>query len=195
MNFNYKLNGVGWADGFLQINEQLFEFEVSYLSNPLEVLLQGLVEITPGYAMTNQSDDSIKSEISFLWEGEPWGYKWHLKFYSFDNLQIQIEYLEDIFEKTENGKICFEANCNYFDFVGSVIKELSLLLKKHGFVGYYETWSDHTDFPIAAFLKLKQFIKTNNAIETEIIEPDNPEHTTNFTRKTNLADEFLLLSE
>jgi hypothetical protein len=195
MIFNYKLNGVGWADGCLQINEQSLEFEVSYLGNPLEDLLRGLVKITPGYAATYVNDDRLENEISFVWDGEPWGYKWHLKFYSFENLHIQIEYLEDIFENRENGKICFDARCNYFDFVGSVIKELTVLLKKHGLVGYYETWAGHSDFPVVAFLKLKQLIKTKKAIETKIIEPDNPEHTNNFTRSTNLADELPLLSE
>lgn len=195
MIFKYNLNGVGWAEGCLQIDEQLLEFVVSYLGNPLEDLLQGLVEITPGYAVTYVNDDRLESKISFLWDGEPWGFKWHLKFYSFEDLHIQIEYLEDIFENRENRKICFDAKCNYFDFVGSVINELTVLLKKHGLVGYYETWAAHSDFPVTAYLKLKQIIKTKNAIETEIIEPDNPEHTCNYTRSTNLADELLLLSE
>ena len=191
MTFTYKLNGTGWAKGRLQIDEQILEFEVSYLGDPLAELLEGIVEITPGYAST--LDGIPDTDTNFIWKGEPWGYKWNLKFISFDNLQIKVFHIDDIFDESNQEQICFESNCNYYDFVGAIIDELTILLNTHGLVGYYQTWAGRLNFPVAEFLKLKYFIKSKNVLDTIIIEPINPEFTDNWTQATTLEHELNLL--
>jgi hypothetical protein len=195
MTFTYKLTGKGWAAGKLEIDKQLLEFEVSYLCDPLADLLEGLVEITPGYATTNFNEDVSDNEMTFIWQGEPWGYKWLLKFNSFDSLVIQVITISDIYDEADEGQICINSTCNYFDFVSTVIEELTLLLKKHGLVGYHETWAGKADFPISNFLKLKHFIKTKKALEIMSVETLNPEDKYNRTEVTIINDELKLLTE
>ena len=39
-------------------------------------------------------------------------------------------------------------------FKDAVIRESMRVLREYGFKGYYESWSDHRDFPLATFLSL-----------------------------------------
>ncbi len=195
MVFTYKLNGTGWAEGQLKINKQILEFEVSYLCDPLSDLLESLVAITPGYAKRDMDSTNDDNEKTFIWVGEPWAYKWFIKFNSFDSLQIQISYIEDYIGEVGNEEICFDTTCKYFDFANAVIDELSLLLKKHGFVGYYETWASNINFPLTDFIKLKHYIKTKAAMETEPIKPKNSVCAGNWTQATSLEYELKFLTE
>lgn len=192
MTFTYNLTGTGWASGQLEIDKQQLAFEVSYLCNPIADLLEGLVEITPGYAAQYFDEDRASNEFTFTWQGEPWGYKWVLKFHSFDNLQIQIISIVDTFKEDE-GQICINVTCNYFDFVNTIINELTLLIKKHGLVGYHETWAGKEDFPITNFLKLKHFVKTQKVLEMPTLETSNPDDKYNRTQGTLISDELALL--
>lgn len=162
MKFTYNLSGIGWAKGKLIIKDQGLDFTVSYLSDPLADLLNSIVKITPLYANGDFSTRIIDNEATFLWEGEPWGYRWAMKFNSFDDLHIKIFSVEDVFEELSKETLSFDVHCNYYEFVNAVIVELLQLLNKYGFTGYYDIW-DKRDFPVASLLKLVYFLKKGAA--------------------------------
>ena len=195
INFEYNLEGIGWATGRLQIDDQILDFEVSYLCEPLTDLLGALVCITPGYAIVNIESNKSRNKAKFVWQGEPWGYDWRIQFNSFEELFIQIAAVENYFEYDGKGKVCFEATCNYYDFVSALVDELTVLIGRHGFVGYYLSWAGQTNFPIAEFLMLKHFSKTKVLLETNIIYPVNKQDKINCTQAVDLEYEIMLLTQ
>jgi hypothetical protein len=182
MNFKYKLKGTGWAEGRLEIGSKLLEFEVSYLCDPLADLLEALITINPdipaiGYA----------KEVTFVWQSEPWGYKWVLSFVSFDVLQIKVFNIDDVFENEEKGTLCFDVTTDYYEFVKLVTDELTLLVKHYGFVQYYQQWAGNTNFPLAEFLMLKKIVLKKSG-EVVCTNDQNQE-----IFRTNLKKEIELL--
>lgn len=151
MKFNYKLTGVGWAEIDIEVDGRKYFSFPSYLSEPLIDLLEGLLSIIPGCV----PEDELKPMILFKLYQEPAVDKVTLELIDDLKLKIVIEEFED--ESSGKGKIGFNATCNLLDFLNEVIKSLEHLLKKHGFVGYKNTWYGH-DFPISSFLKLKYYL-------------------------------------
>ena len=50
--FNYHLTGTGWAEAFFSSGTQNIKFDISYLSDPLSELFEGLCRL-----INNQSDN------------------------------------------------------------------------------------------------------------------------------------------
>jgi len=174
MKFDYKLTGVGWAEIEIEVDGRKYFSFPSYLSEPLIDLLEGLLNIIPGCV----PEDELKSMISFKLYQEPAVDKVTLELIDDLKLKIVIEEFED--ESSDKGKIGFDATCNLLDFLNEVIESLEHLLKKHGFIGYKNTWYSQ-DFPISSFLKLKYYLyhqvtyptlKELNCVEIELEKSD-----------------------
>lgn len=151
MKFDYKLRGVGWAEIELEVDGRKYFSFPSYLSEPLIDFIEGLLSIIPGCV----PKDELKSMISFKLYQEPAVDKVTLELVDDLKLKIVIEEFEE--DSSSKGKIGFNETCNLMDFLNEVIESSEHLLKKHGFVGYKNTWYNQ-DFPISSFLKLKYYL-------------------------------------
>ncbi|MBZ9626395.1 hypothetical protein G9F71_026695 [Clostridium sp. FP2] len=155
--------GLGWAEMEIEVDDRKYFSVPSCLSDPLKDLLEGLLSIIPSCV----PEDELKSMIAFKWYLEPAADKWTLELTDDLKLKIVIEEFEDEFEDefADKGKIGFDVTCNLLDFLNEVIKSLEQLLKKHGFVGYKNTWYLQ-DFPISSFLKLKYYLNYQTTYPT-----------------------------
>jgi hypothetical protein len=187
MKFEYELNGSGWADVNIEINGQCEYFSVSYLSNALKDLVDGLVYLIPG----GVPDDEVRNESSFKWHFEPAGAVITLKSIDKKILKINLKFIPDMFKKKdEEGEIILDEECNLDDFVEVVVKALDKIIKKCGIVGYRETWSDE-EFPLSGYLKLKSYLISKKSILcNEVIEDGYREY-----YKSNLKNEIDLIMQ
>ncbi|MBP7496218.1 MAG: hypothetical protein KA792_00955 [Bacteroidales bacterium] len=175
MKFEYKITGIGWAEGLLEINYQKMDFEVSYLCEPLIELASSLTDILPGYP-NNSTDDMIK----FYWLGEPWLYEWRLQVVNKKKLNIKIIYFQDdehfaepnISQKTKsNGKVLIDTVCDFKAFVKLIVDTYSLILKTYGIFGYKQSWNFYNEaFPLNEYLILKDFIGEKRFLKTKYIK-------------------------
>ncbi|WP_409293143.1 hypothetical protein [Peribacillus sp. SCS-37] len=151
MKFEYRLCGLGWAEGYIEINSLTVDFTVSYFSDGLGEFLNSLMVLNPFCV----PDDEVKSETICSWYVEPSGTELIFKRNN-DMLNIKVITYEDM-DFQINKKLQIEAFVAYDEFLLNVIKQADLLLKKHGIIGYKEAWYEH-DFPITSFLKLKNYL-------------------------------------
>ncbi|GIO10189.1 hypothetical protein J31TS6_62170 [Brevibacillus reuszeri] len=187
VKFSYILNGVGWADSFLQIDDKTCYFSPSYLTEPLIDLVEGVLsliyEIVPG--------DEVKQEVSFDWNFEPIGSNWSIRRVDRNTLRIIITTYQDIDNKSiGTPQIELDANCDFHLFLAELIHALELLLMKCGIVGYKSTWY-HYDFPISSYLKLKYFYLHGK----EFPEENTTEDGYIEYRKSNLIQELAMLMD
>lgn len=123
MKFEYELNGIGWADVNIQINGQWECFSVSYLTNELKDLVDGLLYIIPVCV----PDDEVRSKSSFKWNFEPAGAVVTLESKDKKILKINIKCISNMFDKKDE-------ECNFDDFVEAVVKALDKMIKKYGII-------------------------------------------------------------
>lgn len=57
--------------------------------------------------------------------------------------------------------------CNYYDFVQSLIDGLVSLLKRIGLYGYYVEWNE--EFPLSLLLKLYDIIQPNERLNLQTL--------------------------
>jgi len=186
VKFSYVLNGIGWADSFLQIDDKTCYFSPSYLTEPLIDLVEGMLslmyEIIPS--------DEVKQEVSFDWNFESIGSNWFIRRVDSNTLRIQITTYQDIDNKSiGTPKIELDANCDFNLFLAELINVLELLLKKCGIVGYKSTWY-HYDFPISGYLKLKYYYLHRKEFPQEKIKEDGYIEYS----KSNLSEELAMLT-
>ncbi|MBP1995516.1 hypothetical protein [Paenibacillus eucommiae] len=182
MIFEYKLTGLGWADGYIEIDKSECYFTASYLSNALNDFLDALLNIIPGCV----PDDELKVSSSFEWEAEPAGTQWTLTRLEDGNIHVKVVFYSDLYLKFD-PEIQVDSICSTNDFVNAVVKELEILIRTHGIIGYRKCWSNH-DFPISSFLILKNFSLNNTHIEVT-----DYEHKGCQLVKTDLGDDIKLL--
>lgn len=159
MRFEYKLSGLGWANGYMEVNGEICYFTASYLTDALYDFLNSILSVIPDCV----PDDELKQSVSFQFYAEPSGTDWRIQRQDDGKLRIQIVSYEDIDLKLD-PKIEFECYIPLLEFLEVVIRELDLLIKTHGIVGYRECWYDY-DFPLTPFLKLKQYLITQSNYE------------------------------
>ncbi|UHA71924.1 hypothetical protein [Paenibacillus sp. 481] len=184
MKFTYELSGIGWASGMLEINNQESYFNVSYLSEPIKDLLDGLLQLLPGCV----PEDELQTEVTFEWYSEPGGLKWMLKCLGHEKLNISIVSYADMYCKSEaNKSVEIETECSLFDFINEVVLAFEQLIVKHGFVGYRSTWC-RGEFPLSSLLILKNYMNTRKPFPSEIDYNDGIE-----VEKTSIKEEMKLL--
>jgi hypothetical protein len=183
VKFTYELEGIGWASAYIEINNITNYFSVSYLTDALKALLEGIMSLLPECV----SQDELKNHITFEWHAEPGGSLWSITALNKDQLQITIESYEDLDNKL-GRKITLDEKCNKIEFINCIIEEASNILKQYGFVGYRETWYEH-DFPISSYLKLKNYLITGKDFQVEHIE----RYPGNEYSRSELEKELILL--
>ena len=184
MKFNYELTGIGWASGEIEINNQVTHFEVSYLSDPITDLINGLLSLIPGCV----PEDELKTKITFEWYEEPGGLLWLLEAIEVNKLKVTITSYEDIDHKNEtNKRIDIETECDFLEFITLVTIIFENFIKNYGFIGYRNTWC-RGEFPLSGLLILKNYINSRKPFPAEIEFNRGIEIT-----KTNIMDEMELI--
>jgi len=179
MLFEYKLEGVGWADVKIIINDCECVFSPSYVTEPLGDLVEDLVTMITGFI----PEDELMTNVTFHWDEEPTIVRWNFIRQGSELFKIKVTTYED---DLPNGKVVLNELCNFNAFVSEVVRTLENLLSKHGIVGYKETWSGR-DFPISGYLKLKHYIDGNKKYPIKTINE-------NAGKKSELSHEISTLT-
>lgn len=174
MKFEYKITGIGWAEGLLEINNQKMDFEVSYLCEPLIELAASINDILPGYS--NYSSDE---KITFYWLGEPCLYEWNLQVINKKKLKIKIIYFQDDEHltgskvpktKKSGRKVLIDTVCDFKAFVNLIVDTYSLILKTYGILGYKQSWNFYNEsFPLYEYIILKDFLGEKRFLKNKYI--------------------------
>lgn len=184
MKFSYEIKDIGWADAYIELNHKIVYFSVSYLTNSLKDLLEGIMSLLPEC----MPEDEVKNHVKFEWHAEPGGVLWNIEIEDKDQLHIVIESYSDLNQKAD-GKIALDEKYNKIEFIKCILDEMNNIIRTHGLVGYRETWYEH-DFPISAYLKLKNYLITGKKYQLDYIE----RHPGNEYSKSELKEELILLN-
>ncbi|WP_371381616.1 hypothetical protein [Sporomusa aerivorans] len=181
MKFTYELADSGWADVYWELDGKVQYFFVSYISDALGDFLNCLVNLLP------QSQPKKFFKNSFLWHAEPSGYNWTIELFGDSNIRVKIESVTDAFDPSSDRKVEMDLVCNLDQFLEMIVESVEVLLSKHGFIGYKETWVNH-DFPISAYLKLKYYCltKDNYPIQEKSNAPFGDYYISDFQHEMNL---------
>ena len=177
MKFDYILKGAGWAEFIIEKDEQRYQSYPSYLTEPLEDLLDGLIKLL--------FPDNNPKHHSFIIEMEPEIDIWTLGLNN-NSLRITIDRLDDFY--SEEPKTIFDIKCNFEDFIEVVVDSLKELIKYHGIVGYKSTWNGH-DFPLSNFITLKYY--SENKLNTPIIEKEKNIFITDINEELTLINKYV----
>lgn len=142
----------GWIRGQIKVADIEYYFTYSYITNFLDDLLKTLLNID------NQLGNKMHLE-RFLTYCEPEVDDWY---FMKDNqkLKITITRYEDESRKGKIKQVEFE--CDYYEFVDTLIQALTIFLKKVGLYAYHIEWGQ--EFPLSYFLKLKDVCQNKQQI-------------------------------
>lgn len=172
MEFQYRLNGLGWADGLIEINSQKCTFSASYVTDAFGDLLESILSLVTREEHT----------VTILWDEEPAGVEWILARQMDDTLSVTIKRYDDASEMYEGpNEIPVHTRYPFRDFIVQIMNAADELLLTHGIVGYRKKWYQY-DFPLSSYLQLKQFL-----FEERITKDD--------CERSNLHEELKLLME
>ena len=158
VKFDYQFTKSGWAEGLISLGKKRLDFKVNYFSDPLGDLLGSLVAITPGYAEMDFSTEKPVDLAEFDWKGEPEAYEWTMVNRGGNKLDIEILMASDWMGGSNSRESVLKGSCNFSAFLKEVTDSSTLLLQRHGFVGYSNSWGNGKDFPIVNLLKLKYYL-------------------------------------
>jgi len=151
--FDYDLIGTGWAEATIANGEKTLTFQISYLSDPLTDLLEGLLNL---YSKKSQHEKIIFAE-------EPGQHSLMLTLQNSDNLKIEIywgdewEPISKAYGTTSNKELVYVDTDTLLNFAHMVHDCLQRLLEKYSSEDYKEKWHLY-GFPEQQFDKLKATI-------------------------------------
>jgi hypothetical protein len=149
MKFIYQLSGHGWASGYIEVKEgKKVNFICSYTSYGISELLERLYQLVADVPVSEINPNPM------FWDEEPNGTLWTLKKVGDSELLLHIEYEQEYPEKRE---ALLKEKVDLLEFAKVVTTQAEILLKKHGIIGYFETWG--SEFPLSYYLRLKSFIE------------------------------------
>lgn len=152
-HFNYWLTGTGWAEVFFTSDKQNIRFDVSYLSDPLADLFEGLCRL-----INNQSDTE-----RIIFAEEPGEHSLIISKLDKENIKLEIfwsDEWEDISEayKTQTKKELIYSDTDTLKNFGLVIcAGIDSLLERHTLTEYKKQWSLF-EFPIDKYKQLQQLL-------------------------------------
>lgn len=154
--FTYELREPGTSFATLKVQDDIVEFELTNVSNPLGDLTEGLVTMitTPSHLWGEENTCHV------IWYGEASTYKWNITYTENNQCHILITESVDFFgDDTESPLVEFD--CNFHDLILCFIEELDTFIKRIGLLNYTQTWQKD-EFPITQFLFLKKVLIENN---------------------------------
>ena len=150
-HFNYWLTGAGWAEVFLTSEKQNIRFELSYLSDPLADLFEGLCRLI--------NDQSDIERIAFF--DEPGEHSLVISRLDKDEIKIEIfldkekEGINDTDESQDTGELIYSDTDNLRNLGLIICAGIDSLLARHSLKEYKEKWISF-DFPLDKYKQLKQ---------------------------------------
>ncbi|PWK14857.1 hypothetical protein [Tumebacillus permanentifrigoris] len=186
MKFTYVLSGIGWADVSLEVEEQKFYFDASYISDALRDLLAGLLHLISG----GRDDGDRTKPFYFNWYGEPTVARWMLELRDEEHVRIKIDVFPDesVVDMGGERQVPIDAIVPKNDLIHVVVSAIRLLIRTTGVIGYQSTWNHH-EFPLQSFLKLYHYVTYNRHFPVTQTVDGYMEHT-----HSDLREEIRLLS-
>lgn len=149
-HFNYWLTGAGWAEAYFISDKQNVRFELSYLSDPLTDLFEGLCRL-----INNQSD---AERISFF--DEPGEHTLIISKIVKDEIKIEIfwdnekEGINEADKSQDTGELIYSDTDTLKNLTLVVCEGVDSLLGRHTLEEYKEKWVSF-DFPLDTYKKLQ----------------------------------------
>lgn len=150
VRFEYRLNGMGSAEGRFGLADKSFAFELGNISNPLSDLLGGLVGMVLEPSHIWGGDNVAWVE----WYGDASAWRWMLSTPDGAHLHVTVSQSADIFDDS-SARVVLEGECLLDAFVLAVVAELDALIKQTGLLNYAQQWQKD-EFPLTNFLFLKK---------------------------------------
>ncbi len=150
-SFNYNLTGTGWAEAFFLSETQNINFRISYLTDPLTDLVEGLYKLN-----INQSD-----EEKVIFADEPGNHS--LVITRQDKAKIMVEiYWSDDWEQISVAHISRSEKALVYkdtetlkNFTTIICRGIDDLLERLTLKEYKENWHLF-EFPTDSYKKLRQ---------------------------------------
>jgi hypothetical protein len=153
-DFNYYLTGAGWAEAFFSNERQNIRFDISYLSDPLSELFQGLCRL-----IDNKSDTE-----RIVFAEEPGEHSLVISKQDRDTIKVEIFWSNEWEEIGNAPKISRKKELVYSDtdsltnFASVICVGTDSLLERLTLVEYKEKWSLF-EFPIESYNRLRRLLK------------------------------------
>jgi|GEM_PF-5733247 len=162
----------GWLKAQLTINDQSYDFTVSYLSEPLQSLLETLIELDAYYDGRYAFASDTKPQFHLIWQGEPWRYNWLLEPLEDQCIKISITFCEDhVVDKKTADQLMLETIVSLREFTERIYEEAERILKGYGFLGYKQVWIQ-SEYPIGELFRLYYILHKQapheKSLETEV---------------------------
>ena len=150
--FNYYLKATGWAEAFFSSESQNIRFDISYLSDPLSELFQGLSRLINNQSDTeiivfaeepgehalviSKQDDSNAIKVEILWN-ETW------------------EEIRNVYYTPSKKELLYSDTDTLQNFTLTICVGMDTFLKRQTLSEYKEKWSLF-EFPVESYKKLRQ---------------------------------------
>ena len=142
-HFNYWLTGAGWAEAYFTSDKQNVRFELSYLSDPLADLFEGLCRL-----INNQSD---VERIAFF--DEPGEHTLVISKIVKDEIKIEIfwdnqkEGINEADKSQDTGELIYSDTDTLRNLTLVICNGIDSLLGRHTLEEYKEKWVS-SDIPL-----------------------------------------------
>src|ERR1044072_4997706 len=152
-HFNYWLTGTGWAEAFFTSEKQNLRFEISYLTDPLTDLFEGLCRL-----IKNQSDTE-----KIFFADEPGEHSLVISKQDKDNIKIEIfwsnewENMQIASEPQTPKELIYADSDTLRNFATAVCSGIDNLLERHTLAEYKEKWSLF-EFPSEKYKELRELL-------------------------------------
>ena len=157
----------GWCGIELLINGKLITSQAGYLGpNPLASLIEVCLKFLIRKNNSGIEEDNCIDDVTIIWQEEPDILCLEMKLYKNGTIIMHIQRQDDdknILEEW-NETILFE------DFKNAIVSEGFRVLNAFGLYGYYVSWSDHSEFPLSALLRLTGKVELNEIGDSYLTE-------------------------
>lgn len=152
-HFNYWLTGAGWAEAYFTSDKQNVRFELSYLSDPLTDLFDGL------YRLINYQSDAER--IAFF--DEPGEHTLVISKIVNDDIKIEIfwdnekEGINEADKSQDTGELIYSDTDTLRNLTLVICNGIDSLLGRHTLEEYKEMWLSF-DFPLDKYKQLQLLV-------------------------------------
>ena len=150
IHFNYWLTGAGWAVVFLTSDKHIVRFELSYLSDPLTDLFEGLCRLI--------NSESVIEKIAFF--DEPGEHSLVISKFDKDEIKIEIfwntekEGINEVDKSQNTGEIMYSDTDTLRNLALVICVGIDSLLGRHSLKDYKDKWVSF-DFPLDKYKQLQ----------------------------------------
>jgi hypothetical protein len=152
-DFNYHLTGTGWAEAFFSSDTQNIRFEISYLSDPLADLFEGLCRL-----ISNQSDTE-----KVIFAEEPGEHCLIISRQDNDIIKVEIYWSDEweeisiAYKTTSKKELVYSDSDTLKNFTAVICTGIDSLLERLTLTEYKEKWHLF-EFPTDSYKKLRQLL-------------------------------------